>query len=489
MHTLPELTSAEQVSSAEKTAIDDVIARCLETHRQNRRMITQLTLESVTALTASEARAKELQRQGFFQRLWRHLTGKNLTAQVQINFELAQAQYASQRILQQLAEQHALTFDVVTAVNNKLNTLTLDLEEELLHVYETLKEFFASMRTELVSIHEQLDHLERNVNLLHWSHTIAYQRYQGIEYAELSQNAKIVCVANDFFQSTHGVWSTSDLMVLKATLAELGVEVKETLTARDFFQTLLTHPALNERLFQGIPTGDLQQLQIFDAPLLKGIEKLQCLQEREAYLVESLLTILQDKGAHASREDVQLTVLQQYLRQYADMRIEQEVNLFDFALELLVGLRLMFDLGQQVREEETRREKSANSQTLAATDAAEQNALDRRLLGRWRCEWYLPHLNYCSGQLEILRKIEAGQYVGRLSLDKVQLSEEAAILVQKSQVLIECSNPSQSTWPPDSFDLTLDRYADIMAGVSKHPRGFRGKITLTKDTKGDEVSD
>lgn len=487
MDTLPELTSAEQVSAEEKAAIDDVIARCLETHRQNRRMITQLTLESVTALTASEARAKELRRQGFFQRLWRLLTGKNLAAQTQIAFELAQAQYASQRVLQQLAEQHVLTFDVVTAVNNKLNTLTLDLEEELLRVYEALKEFFASMRSELVSIHEQLDHLERNVNLLHWSHTIAYQRYQGIEYAELSQNGRIVCVVNDFFQSTHGVWSTSDLMVLKATLAELGVEVKGMLTARDFFQTLLTHPALSERLFQGIPAVDLQQLQVFDAPLLKGIEKLQCLQTEEAYLVESLLTILQSKGAHASRAEVQLTLLQQYLRQYANMRTEQEVNLFDFALELLVGLRLMFDLSQQVREEEVIQAKAENPQSLVAADAAEQSALDRRLLGRWRCEWYLPHLNYCSGQLEILRKIEAGQYVGRLLLDNVQLSEEAAIMVQGDHVQIECSNPSQATWPPDSFDLTLDRYADVMTGVSKHPRGFRGKITLTKDTKGDEV--
>ncbi|GAK57057.1 hypothetical protein U27_04021 [Candidatus Vecturithrix granuli] len=487
MYKLPELTSAEQISSAEKAAIDDVIARCLETHRQNRQRITQLTLESVTALTASEARAKELRRQGFFQRLWRHLTGKNLAVQTQIAFELAQAQYASQRTLQQLAEQHLLTFDVVTAVNNKLNTLTLDLEEELLRVYEVLKEFFASMRSELVSIHEQIDHLERNVNLLHWSHTIAYQRYQGLEYAELSQNARIVCVVNDFFQSTQGVWSTSDLMVLKATLAELGVEVKGTLTSRDFFETLLTQPALIERLFQGIPAVDLQQLQMFDAPLLKGIEKLQYLQEREAFLVESLLTILQNKGASISREEVQLTLLQHYLRQYADMRIEQEVNLFDFALELLVGLRLMVDLGQQVREEEAIREKAENPQTLSAPDAAEQSALDQRLLGRWRCEWYLPHLNYCSGQLEILRKIEAGHYLGRLSLDNVQLSEEAAIVVQGDRVQIECSNPSQATWPPDSFDLTLDRYADVMTGTSKHPRGFRGKITLTKDTKGDEV--
>ncbi|MDY0093913.1 MAG: hypothetical protein RBT80_14560 [Candidatus Vecturithrix sp.] len=487
MDTLPELTSAEQVSSAEKATIDEVIARCLETHRQNRRMITQLTLESVTALTASEARAKELRRQGFFQRLWRHLTGKNLAAQTQIAFELAQAQYASQRVLQQLAEQHVLTFDVVTAVNNKLNTLTLDLEEELLRVYEALKEFFASMRSELVSIHQQLDHLERNVNLLHWSHTIAYQRYEGLEYAELSQNAKIVCVVNDFFQSTQGVWSTSDLMVLKATLSDLGVEVKGTLTARDFFQTLLAHPGLIERLFQGIPAIDWQQLQIFDAPLLKGIEKLQYLEEREAYLVESLLTILQNQQVDASREEVQLTVLQQYLRQYADMRTEQEVNLFDFALELLVGLRLLLDLYQQPQDADTIQENVENRETMVATGVEKQSALDQRLLGYWRCDWYLPHLNYCSGQLEILRKIEAGQYIGRLLLDNVQLSEEAAIMVQGDHVQLECSNPSQATWPPDSFDLTLDRYADVMTGISKHPRGFRGKITLVKDTKGDEV--
>jgi hypothetical protein len=144
-------------------------------------------------------------------------------------------------------------------------------------------------------------------------------------------------------------------------------------------------------------------------------------------------------------------VLQQYLRQYADMRTEQEVNLFDFALELLVGLRLLLDLYQQPQDADTIQENVENRETMVATGVEKQSALDQRLLGYWRCDWYLPHLNYCSGQLEILRKIEAGQYIGRLLLDNVQLSEEAAIMVQGDHVQLECSNPSQATWPPGFF--------------------------------------
>ena len=108
-----------------------MIAHCLDAHKHHRQMITQLTLEGVTALTASEARAKDLKRQGFFQRFWRTLTGKNQCVQAQVDFELAQAQYASYRLLEQFAEQHLLTFELVTAVNNKLNTLTVELDEEI----------------------------------------------------------------------------------------------------------------------------------------------------------------------------------------------------------------------------------------------------------------------------------------------------------------------------------------------------------------------
>lgn len=484
MYTIPTLTSAEQISSAEKATIEAAVARCLETHRQNRRVITQLTLECVTALTASEARGKELQRQGFFHRLWRHLTGKTLAAQTQISFELAQAQYASQQILQQLAQQHVLTFDVVTAVNNKLNTLSLEFDEELNRVYETLKEFFCAMRVELTTIQQQINHLDRNVTLLHWSHTIAYQHYHGVEYADLTQMEQMVCVVNDFFQQTQGTWSTSDLMLLKATLDELGVAVKDTLTPRKFFQTLLATPDLIQRLFLEIPVIELEQLEMFDAPLLKGIEKLQRLGHEEAYLVNSLLAILQSGGEEVDRKEAQLSLLEHYLRQYAAMNVEQEMMLFDLVLEVLVGLRMMFDLHQQLSETPVslpeKEELSHQQQAQEPEAAAAYTALDQRMLGRWRCEWYLPRLNYCAGQLEIFRKTEAEHYSGRLELDTLALSEETAIVVKGEHVTIHCFNPSKASWNPDLFEVTLNRDLDVMSGFSQHPRGFRGKITFSK---------
>ena len=102
-------------------------------------------------------------------------------------------------------------------------------------MYETLKKFFTNLRSELVSIQNQLNHLERNVNLLQWSSTIEYQRYNGVEYVDLSDVEKIVCVANDFFQSTQGNWTTNDLMLLKATLAGLNVPVKENFGCTKIF--------------------------------------------------------------------------------------------------------------------------------------------------------------------------------------------------------------------------------------------------------------
>ena len=71
------IKDANEISSVDRKELDVLIAGIIEKHKGNRAQINRFAFDSVTALTASENRGKELQSQGFFRRLWGGLTGSN----------------------------------------------------------------------------------------------------------------------------------------------------------------------------------------------------------------------------------------------------------------------------------------------------------------------------------------------------------------------------------------------------------------------------
>jgi hypothetical protein len=96
---------------------------------------------------------------------------------------------------------------------------------------------------------------------------------------------KIVCSGESVFFKHWGVWSTSDLIVLKATYP-ISLSKSKARDRSGFFQTLLAHPGLIERLFHGIPqlTGTASELR---RTASERHEKLHTL-KKERLLVESL---------------------------------------------------------------------------------------------------------------------------------------------------------------------------------------------------------
>lgn len=334
-------TESMAITEAEIAELDQVIENAIFIHKNNAAMITKLTFDSVTALTAGEARARELAEQGFFKRFKNKLTGKNRKIRAQIDADYIRAQYAAQQTIEKLAEQNLLTFDVVTAVNNKLNSLILEVDEEINYIYKNLVVFFKQTRSEIVQLERRLDVMERNVKLLHWSSTIEYQLFNGTEYEMLPDMEKIVCVANDFFQSTRGEWSTADLMLLKKTLSELGIEIKARIAPKAFYSYLADHPVLIDKLFDGISLEGMKDIEPYEGPLIKGVEKAIKLKQEERYILETVKTQLEEAGVTFTERDLQLSLVHQYLKQTAFMDSGQEADLFDFVVEMLVDLKMV----------------------------------------------------------------------------------------------------------------------------------------------------
>lgn len=334
-----QIATGQSLSQQERTDIEQYIDQLVAQHGKSRSDINRLVLDGVTALTVSEAKASELAEQGFFKRLWGGLSGKNTKLRADIDRNLAASQYASQQMIQKVAEQNLMTFDLVTAVNNKLNTMILEIDAEINNIYNGLALFFKQTRSDIVQMETRLDKLERNVNLLNWNATIEYQMFGGVEYAELNTMEKMVCVANDFYNITKGNWSTADLMLLKSTVSEIGVSVKEKLSYRSFIESMAANPRLWDRLFEGIGEQPASELSPYDSVLLAGTNKVHRLNGEERYIVDALDGQLRSQQIAKSREEIILSLTDSYIANAAQVDMHKGIETFDLIVELIYGLK------------------------------------------------------------------------------------------------------------------------------------------------------
>ena len=166
-----QVIETDVLTVEEKATLSTEIDRIIAAHKDNRQDINRLVFESVAAMTTADEAASELSNKGFFRRLIGGLSGDNQRLQNKINSNRAAAQYAYQQTLQRLAEQNLMTFDLITAVNNKLNASMVAVGEEFQRIYEGLGKFLQHNRGELVRLETRLDKVERNVNLLTWQNS------------------------------------------------------------------------------------------------------------------------------------------------------------------------------------------------------------------------------------------------------------------------------------------------------------------------------
>ncbi len=332
-----QLQNTELLEGNERADIDRQIDRVIAEHKNNRYEINRLVFESVAALTESENDTQTLRSQGIMKRFFGGLTGKNQELRNNIAGNLARSQYASQQTLQKLAEQNLMSFELITAVNNKLNTSLIEVETEINKIYGTLVTFFKQTKSDIIQLENRVERLERNVNLLNWLNSIEYQMYQGVEYGDLAVTDKIVCLIRDFYDITKGEWTTSDLLLLKSAMSSVGLSPREIIHYRAFIQEVCSRPDLYEHLF-----GTKEMLGIEREPeyvaLAAGIEKVRQLEQGERYLVSSAKALFEKYGCVCEIEDIKYGIMEEYEREQAYLDINGGVNLYDFILEILYNL-------------------------------------------------------------------------------------------------------------------------------------------------------
>ena len=290
-----------------------------------------------------------------------------------INSSRVAARFAAQTTLQRLSEQNLLTFDLITAVNNKLNASMTAVEGEINQIYAALIQFFKQSRSDMIQLENRVAKLEQNVNLINWQNSIEYQMLDGVEYVDLDDASKIVCMVRDFYDITSGEWRTSDLLLLKTVMSTIDIFPRGNIRYYDFIDRVAGDGKLLTKLLGG---KHIQRLpETYLVPLL-GIKKLELLDTDEAYIVDTVENSLQSAGVAADRHKLENNLVQNYVAQESQVNLDTEVNNYDLTMEMLFNLRSAEDSGlflEEVVPEVQEVETEASGEQLAK-EAKEKEA-------------------------------------------------------------------------------------------------------------------
>ena len=400
----------------EQTELEKQIDHVIAAHKNNRQEINRLVFECTSALTAADDASHELASKGFFSRLIGGITGSNKQLPDKINGNTRAAQYASQVTMQKLSEQNLMTFDLLTAVNNKLNASIDAVNEKFKEQFVIFGKFILKTRGDMISLSLRMDKAEWNVKLLNWQASVESLNWNGVEYSDLDDAGKIVCLARDFYDLTGGNWTTSDLLLLKAAMGQIGMASKKEMNIFDTLKTIADTPVLQEKLLNhhGIkPISDPSYL-----ISMGTLEKLNTLADKDRYVVDVMAANYKNHGVTMGADEIRGDLAKGYMRQQANVNLNTHVGAYDFLLDLLYNLSESTAEGLlQCKDDKgliplflTDHTKKAYEQIQKAAD--EGNAIALYMMAEYFSEGYgVQHINQQKAIAYFKKSYEAGYAV------------------------------------------------------------------------------
>lgn len=325
----------------DKHELDLAIEKTIEQYKQNSSQIARLTVDSVTSLAVAEARTNELENQGFIKHAFNNLTGKNKKLKSSISYSQRKAQYAAQQTLVKLAEQNLLTFDVLTAVNSKLNAYMISNSLEVNEMYAMLLQFITETRSNVLKTEHQLSHLNQKVDLLKWAQTAEYAIFNGTPYAELETASKAVCLTSDFYTISRGVWDTTDLLLIKSVLKDLGEDSNRNISFELILDQFIRDAPFRDVLQEVIRFDHVQDFSEIEIPLIYSLYKACYLIVNEKYVVQTILDNLSSLGIEKSESELTKELTLNYVRENGRRDLTLKQPIFELINELLIELKIV----------------------------------------------------------------------------------------------------------------------------------------------------
>lgn len=245
----------DEIDRQELTSgIDDFIKR----NRNNGQLIEGATMEALACLSAVPGSAAEVQEKNWFRGLIDGISGKTRKQLARNDRDLAMAQFAALRLVQETQARNLLSFEFTLAVNNRLNAIHGEVarlgerqNKALKQVYRSMSLSYLRLRNEMVRHAERLEAVERQLRVHDLMLHPDTRTYDGIAYRNLGTVPLLACLANDFYLLTGGNWKVPELLSLKQLCVNLGIH-ERPFKPGDFFRALATDRPLARRLTRSL---------------------------------------------------------------------------------------------------------------------------------------------------------------------------------------------------------------------------------------------
>lgn len=264
----------------EKGELDKLITNIIEENRNNSHIISKLVIEGTNLLRISDRRFSELAEQNIAWRFLGNITGKNRKLQNEANISIAKAQYCSEQLILKLSQQNLMTIELITAVNNNLNSSVLELKKEISGIYERLPKMLKQTRSNLLNLDSRVSKTERDLKLLQWVDFIKYQSIDGIGYCDLSQYEKIFYLAYDFYRIKKGNFEGFDMFYLKKAIDDIGLSPDEKIRYVDFIKHVCEDESLSSR-YVNVPFEVLEKIEDINTVISESIIKYKLIMEED----------------------------------------------------------------------------------------------------------------------------------------------------------------------------------------------------------------
>lgn len=364
--------TTELVNKDEMKEVDTFIDELIAKHRSNSEMMNLMALEATALATSVESRSKAIEEQGIFKRKWNNWTGKNQKVTARNDRDLAKSQYLGQQMLNKLAENNLMTYQMVVALGDKVNRVAVDVNDtrrEVAQINLTLTTFFSDLRKKLEA---KFTSYERNDDLLFWKETMMFEPiYQGRTYLELARSEKIVCLANEFYRYSQQKWQSRDLAFLKSILVQVGHQPDEPVALREVYQAYQENNVLLEQLFKGIDDNpDLTRASEI-TPTLLAFSKLQSFDGEEAHIIETIGHYSPD----IPRNEVSLELTSNFITKQCGQNLAHEISMFDAVMNLVEDLTFNNQLKQAELDQQKQLELNHEQKLKEEAEAKEKAQL------------------------------------------------------------------------------------------------------------------
>lgn len=249
------LDNSNLLADLERQQIQTAVEGFLTQNQNNRQVVERTVLDALAALSPVQGRAAHLKDQGLLQRVWGGITGSNQKLAAENDHALAQAQFASLRLIAAVQEKGAITLEFTCALQNRLNGAFHEIErlgqrhnQDLRRVYRSLAGVYTQLRNRLIQHEGRLSALERQGRLHHWLLHPNQIRQQGHTLSDLPVPLRLACLANDFFRLTQGQWQVDELVSLKEMCINVGLTDANPVSVRDFCVSLQHNDATRAAL-------------------------------------------------------------------------------------------------------------------------------------------------------------------------------------------------------------------------------------------------